>query len=93
MKRMDKVFTEHVNYVPLYQAFRFNLVRAFCKGSESGVNNDKDQWRDLNEVQTKKNKASPLNEDQKNTALNEVHTFHARFLVEYVPLTDIKGAI
>lgn len=89
LKSMQKPFKERVNYVPLYEAFEFPLKRALCRVNESGAKKAKSEWLDPTEVQAKKNRGAWSDEHQK-AAFNQVHSLHARFLVEYLPLDCLK---
>ena len=41
VKLVRRAFATHVNYVPLYEAFKFKLVRANVKDTKNGVKEDK----------------------------------------------------
>lgn len=95
MEMVNETFNSEVNYVPLYESFKFQLIPAFAKEDANGELSLSDAWLQTDELLADKKGRTIISDSDKavhDAALNTVHSVHAKFVVEYQPLASLAKA-
>lgn len=83
--KVENALDTKVNRVPLYN-MKMLLVNPFFEGDQSG--STAAQWKKFGEKRM--NNGNPLDATQSDKYLDEVHSIHAKVLVEFLPLDALS---